>query len=213
MYNYSDGRGACNAVDQTENSALVSNLTKLRARRNGMALVIVLAFSAILLILGTVYLRTFSQTTHISGLHLDSIQSEFFAKGLQNIALFKIKRYPDFFLRSFRYHIYQQRVNAGEPDIPQPLVPFSNPSPFAKFTGVHAGRTDDILHNLNDTDDNAWGFTTPLEIATWSTSFNLRSSGDFKRAFIEIDVNVQMASRDLVSHYRMSVDASQTARP
>ncbi|EKD82414.1 MAG: hypothetical protein ACD_39C01313G0003 [uncultured bacterium] len=182
------------------------------ARRNGMALVIVLAFSSILLVLGVVYLRTFSQTTHISGLQLDQIQAEFFARGMQNIALFKIKRYPDFFLRAYRYHIYQNRVNAGDPDMLPPLVPFPNPTPFQKFTGVYGGRTNDLLHHLDPVEDGALQFTTPLQIATWSTSFNLRSADDFKRGFIEIDVYVQMEGRDLVSRYRMSLDASQTSR-
>lgn len=180
--------------------------------RNGMALVIVLAFSAILLVLGTVYLRTFSQTTHISGLQLDQIQSEFFARGIQNIALFKVKRYPDFFLRSYRYHIYQKRVAAGDTTVPPPLVPFPNPTPFQRFAGVFGSRTNDILHHLGSSDDNAWQFTAPLQIATWSTSFDLRSADDFRRSFIEINVHVQMAGRDVVNLYRTSLDASQTPR-
>jgi len=177
-----------------------------------MALVIVLAFSAILLMLGTVYLKTFSQTTHLSSLQIDHIQAEFFAKGIQNIALYKVKRFPDFFLRSYRHYIYQKRVNAGDPDVPAPLVPFPNPSPFQKFTGAYAGHTQDLLHHLPADDDSAWGFTEPLRVATWSTVFNLRSSFDFNRSFIEIDVNVQMQGRDSVSRYRMSLDASQTSR-
>ncbi|HAE37046.1 MAG TPA: hypothetical protein DCG57_00215 [Candidatus Riflebacteria bacterium] len=182
------------------------------SRRNGMALVIVLAFSTILLILGVVYLRTFSQSTHISGLQLDQIQAEFFARGMQNIATFKIKRYPDFFLRSYRYHVYQNRVNTGDSSVPPPLVPFTNPSPFQKFTGAYPGRTNDLLHHMHPTEDNTLGFTTPLKVATWSTTFNLRSAEDFNRAFIEIDVYVRMEGRDLVSQYRMSLDASQTRK-
>jgi len=183
------------------------------SRRNGMALVIVLAFSAILMVLGTAYLKTFRSTTHVSSLQIDQIQAEFFAKGMQNIALFKVKRFPDFFLRSFRHHIYRQRYEASDPEVEEPIQPFTNdPTPFQKFTGVYAGRTNDILHHLSDAEDTAWGFTSPVKIATWSTSFSLRSSEDFKRAFVEIDVNVQMEDRDNVAVYRMSIDASQTRK-
>ncbi|OGK07371.1 MAG: hypothetical protein A2W80_02185 [Candidatus Riflebacteria bacterium GWC2_50_8] len=182
------------------------------SRRNGMALVIVLAFSSILLVLGVVYLRTFSQSTHISGLQLDQIQAEFFARGMQNIATFKIKRFPDFFLRAYRYHVYQNRVNAGDTDVSPPSNPFPNPSPFQKFTGAYPGRTNDLLQHMHPTEDSTLGFSTPLKVATWSTSFNLRSAEDFNRAFIEIDVYVQMEGRDLVSQYRMSLDASQTRK-
>jgi len=182
------------------------------SRRNGMALVIVLAFSAILLVLGIVYLRTFSQTTHVTRLQIDHLQAEFFARGIQNIALFKIKRFPDFFLRSYRYHVYKKRRESGDTSVPEPIRPFESISPFEKFTGVYSGRTNDILHHLLPGDDSAWRFTEPLNIATWSTNFNLRSSEDFNRAFIEIDVHVQMTGRDNVGHYKMSLDASQTSK-
>ncbi|PKL49917.1 MAG: hypothetical protein CVV42_04465 [Candidatus Riflebacteria bacterium HGW-Riflebacteria-2] len=182
------------------------------ARRNGMALVIVLAFSSVLLVLGVVYLRSFSQTTQISRMQIDHLQAEFFARGIQNIALFKIKRFPDFFLRSYRYHIYKKRRDAGDPLVEPPIRPFEAPTPFEKFTGVHAGRPNDILHHLAAGDDADWQFTAPLNIATWSTSFNLRSSEDFNRAYIEIDVHVQMQGNDNVAHYRMSLDASQTSQ-
>ncbi len=177
------------------------------SRRNGMALVIVLAFSAILLVLGTVYLRTFSQTTHVSRIQIENIQAEFFARGLQNIALYKVKRFPDYFLRSYRYYAYKKRVDAGDPDVSPPIRSFENPSPFEMFSG----RDGDILQHLNSGDDTAWQFTAPLQIATWSTTFNLRSSEDFNRAFIEIDVYIRMEGRDNVGHYRMSLDASQTS--
>ena len=177
------------------------------SRRNGMALIIVLAFSAILLVLGTVYLRTFTQAAHVSKIQIDNIQAEFFARGIQNIALYKVKRFPDFYLRAYRYQAYNRRVGAGDPDVSQPIRPFEKPSPFERFTGA-AG---DILQNLNDGDDTAWQFTAPLRIATWSTTFNLRSSEDFNRAYIEIDVYVQMEGRDNVAQFRMSLDASQTS--
>lgn len=182
------------------------------ARRNGMALIIVLVFSSVLLVLGIVYLRSFSQTTQLSRMQIDHLQAEFFARGIQNIALFKIKRFPDFFLRSYRYHVYKQRRDAGDPLVEPPLRPFENPTPFERFTGVHAGRPNDVLHHLAAGDDAAWKFTAPLNIATWSTSFNLRSAEDFNRAYIEIDVHVQMQDNANVAHYRMSLDASQTSQ-
>jgi len=178
------------------------------ARRNGMALIIVLVFSSVLLVLGIVYLRSFSQTTQLSRMQIDHLQAEFFARGIQNIALFKIKRFPDFFLRSYRYHVYKKRRDAGDLTVEPPLRPFETPTPFERFTG----RPNDVLHHLAAGDDTAWQFTTPLNIATWSTSFNLRSSEDFNRAYIEIDVHVQMQGNANVSHYRLSLDASQTSQ-
>ncbi|NCB38187.1 MAG: hypothetical protein EOM80_05395 [Erysipelotrichia bacterium] len=180
--------------------------------RTGMALVLVLAISTVLLILGVSYLKTFSNSTQVGKLQLDQVQSEFFARGIQNIALFKIKRYPDFFLRSYRYHVYQARVNAGDDTVPAPIAAFPNPAPFAKFVGIYPGNTRDLLQHIPDADNTEWGFTEPLRIATYSTSFSLRSADDFKRGFIEITVYLQLDGRNLINKYQISIDASQTAR-
>jgi hypothetical protein len=183
-----------------------------QSARNGMAIVTVMAFSTILLILGITYLKTFSQSTITGKLQLEQVQSEFFAKGIQNIALFKIKRYPDFFLRSYRSRIYYKRLAAGEALEPALVDPEPNPSPFARFTGVFPGKTQDLLSDLSDAEDAALRFSEPVAIATYSTAFSLMSSDDFKRAFIEITVHTRLTGSDVVNTYRKSLDASQTAR-
>ncbi len=180
--------------------------------RSGMAIMVVLSIASILLLLGVAYLKSFSQSTVTGKLQLDQIQSEFFARGIQNIALFKIKRYPDFFLRSYRHMIYHKRIAAGDAGLGVPIIPAPDPSPFAKFTGVYAGNPRDILNHLPDATDQATGFSEPLKIATWSTQFSLLSADDFKRGFIEIVVNLQLEGKATVNTYRMSLDASQTAR-
>ncbi len=177
-----------------------------------MAIVIVLSFCTILLILGVSYLQSFSQSTVSSGLQLDHIQSEFFARGVQNIALFKIKRYPDFFLRAYRYQIHHNRILAGEALEPL-IVPMPDPSPLQRFVGRYPARPRDILNHITDAENAAIGFTTPLRIATYSTEFSLMSSDDFNRAFIEITVNLQLEGKNVVNSYRKSITASQTAVP
>ncbi len=177
-----------------------------------MAIMVVLSIASILLLLGVAYLKSFSQATVTGKLQLDQIQADFFAKGIQNIALFKIKRYPDFFLRAYRHMIYHKRVAAGDTTIEAPLAPAPNPSPFEKFTGIYTGHGQDILNNLPDGIDTATGFTEPLQVATWSTQFSLLSADDFNRGFIEIVVNLQLEGKNTVGTYRISLDASQTAR-
>lgn len=177
-----------------------------------MAIMVVLSIASILLLLGVTYLKSFSQSTFSGKLQLDQIQADFFAKGIQNIALFKIKRYPDFFLRAYRYKVYHDRIAAGDTSLGAPLAAAPVPPPFAKFTGVYPGHTRDLLNNIPDDIDNLTKFTEPLKIATYSTSFSLLSADDFNRGFIEITVNLQLDGKDLISTYRMSLDASQTAR-
>ncbi len=182
------------------------------SNRAGMAIMVVLSIASILLLLGVTYLKSFSQATVTSKLQLDQIQADFFARGIQNIALFKIKRYPDFFLRSYRHMVYHQRLNAGEVGLGAPIVPAPNPLPFFKFTGAYPGNQRDILNHIPNAADSLDKFTEPLRIATYSTQFSLLSADDFKRGFIEITVNLQLEGKKVVGTYRMSLDASQTAR-
>lgn len=185
------------------------NFTKHRA---GMAIMVVLSIASVLMVLGVTYLKSFSQSTVTGKLQLDQIQSEFFARGIQNIALFKIKRYPDFFLRAYRHKIYHERLAAGDATLDPPLVPAPVPPPFAKFTGLYPGHSRDLLNHIPDGTNNSTKFTEPLSIATYSTQFSLLSADDFKRGFIEITVNLQLVGKDVISSYKISLDASQTAR-
>lgn len=189
-----------------------NRISMLFSKRAGMAIMVVLSIASILLLLGITYLKSFSQSTATSKLQLDQIQADFFARGIQNIALFKVKRYPDFFLRAYRHMVYHRRLNAGETGLGAPIVPAPNPLPFVKFMGAYPGNTRDILNHIPDATDSQDKFTEPLKIATYSTQFSLLSADDFKRGFIEIIVNLQLEGKKVVGTYRMSLDASQTAR-
>ena len=88
------------------------------SNRRAMAILVVICLSTVILVLGTVYMKTYTDSAPVSKLQLDRVQADFFAKGIQNIALLKIKKYPDFFIRSYRQHIYQKRVlTEGLPDL------------------------------------------------------------------------------------------------
>ena len=179
-------------------------------QRSGMAIMIVLAFCSMILILGISYLKSFSNSTASSKLQLEQVQADFFAKGIQNIALLKVKKYPDFFLRSFRHKVYHERLAKGE-TLPPPIAPEPNPKPFDKFTGRYAGHSRDLLNHIPSSIDQTIKFTAPLKLATYSTQFSLLSANDFKRGFIEIKVDLQLQGKNLVRSYRVSVDASHTA--
>lgn len=189
-----------------------SNKYLVRKNTAGMAIMVVLSIASVLLLLGLTYLKSFSQSTVTGKLQLDQIQADFFARGIQNIALFKVKRYPDFFLRAYRYKIYQDRLAAGEVGLDPPIAPPVVPPPFSKFTGIYLGHERDILNNIPDATDNLTEFTKPIRVATYSTQFSLLSADDFKRGFIEITVNLQLEGKDIIGTYKMSLDASQTAR-
>lgn len=181
-------------------------------KKKGMALVVVLAISSIILMLGIMYIDTFRQGAHIAGMQLETVQAEFFAKGIQNIALLKIKRFPDFFIRAYRHSVYQDRSESGDPGVSAPLFAFSNPSPYEKFLGIYAGRDRDVLHNIPVSDDSSWRFTEPIALATYSTAINLRTSEDFTQGFIEVVVSVEVAGIGRVEAHRISVASKQVAQ-
>ena len=54
-------------------------------RKNGMAIVTVLCIAAIILALGSVYVKMFISSAPAAKLQYDRIQADFLAKGIQNI--------------------------------------------------------------------------------------------------------------------------------
>ena len=154
------------------------NMKSIKNKKSGMAIVIVLCFSAIILVLGTVYVKSYTATSPVSKLQLDRIQADFLAKGIQNIALFKIKKYPDFFVRSYRYYA----SNA-----PGSNVPYNN------FLGNSGG----ILQNQYTSD-----FIEPISVATYSTGIRLINSKDFQSEAMEIVVNVKLKDKGAVNTYK-----------
>ena len=146
-----------------------NKMKSIKRKKRGIAIVIVLCLAAVILMLGTIYIKSYTDTTPASSLQLDRIQADFFAKGIQNIALFKIKKYPDFFIRSYRY---KTSVASDGRDLS---------GPFNNFLGT----SNSILQNYNNKD-----FKEPLEIEDYSTSIVLINSKDFQSEAMEIVVRV-----------------------
>lgn len=150
-------------------------------KKNGMAIVTVLCVASIIMALGTIYVRHYSQTSPEAKLQYDRIQADFFAKGIQNIALYKIKKYPDFFIRSYRQYIYWKRTmsDASLPKLTAEQE--TNPMPFIAFmnNGVLAG-------------DYSNDFVEPLEHPVYTTDIALISSKDFQSESIKISVDLKL---------------------
>lgn len=175
------------------------------SNRRAMAILVVICLSTVILILGTVYMKTYTDSAPVSKLQLDRVQADFFAKGIQNIALLKIKKYPDFFIRSYRQHIYQKRVlTEGLPDLKPEQKTL--PTPFESFMEKNpmSGDYEGVLNNIDDND-----FVSPLEIATYSTDISILSSQDFTKDFLELSVHVQMKGKKTINTYKTSVAASK----
>lgn len=162
--------------------------------RHGMALVVVLAFSSVLLILGSAYLKTFRQGTTVSQKQLEQIQSEYFAQGIQRIAMLKFKRFSPHFYRAYRYQMAKER---GET-----LTNNYSPTPLEYFHGIGAN----VLQNSTDS-----AFKAPLNIESYSTRFTMVKINEFNRDVLQITVNVKLQGIPTEFTFRTSVDASRTA--
>jgi len=158
-----------------------------------MALVIVLAFSAVLLILGTTYLGTFKQGRGVTEKQIDQIQMEYFAQGIQRIALMKFKKYSPHFYRAYKY---QMAKNRGET-----LTNNYSPTPMAKFHG----EGNNVLQHSDVAD-----FQSPLTIASYSTVYTMNKCDEFNKDIIQIMVYVQLKTGGPISSYKASFDASRT---
>jgi hypothetical protein len=176
-----------------------------RNNKNGMAIVIVLCIASVVLVLGTVYVKHYSQTAPEAKLQYDRIQADFLAKGIQNIAVFKIKKYPDFFIRSYRQYIYWQRTKT-ESDLPKLDAEQSAlPMPYEYFLGKGSGLKEGIL--MGDfTDD----FIEPLGKPIYTTDISLISSKDFQTESIEISVDLQLNANRPVNNYKTVISGELT---
>ncbi|MDD3001676.1 MAG: hypothetical protein PHF29_07970 [Candidatus Riflebacteria bacterium] len=175
------------------------------SKRRAMAILVVICLSTVILMLGMVYMKTYTDSAPASKLQLDRVQADFLAKGIQNIALLKIKKYPDFFIRSYRQHIYQKRVlTEGLPDLKPEQKTL--PTPFELFMGRNpmSGDYDGVLNNLDDND-----FFSPVEVASYSTDIAILSSQDFTKDFFEVTVHVQLKGKKAINTYKTSVAASK----
>lgn len=83
--------------------------------RRGMAIVVVLVFCVALLILGSFYIRRFSQSAPINTRLLERVQADFWGSGVLQMALLKFKQLPSEF-----YFAYSAVVVAGRAIAPNP---------------------------------------------------------------------------------------------
>ncbi len=176
-------------------------------KKSGMAIFIVLSISIILAVVGAAYLNSFRDLSSEQNFTLDRIQAEYFARGIQNIVLYKINQYPDYFIRAYRLQKYKERLDAGE--VTQPLLKtYPDPPPFTRFLtdGVLYGEGG-ILINWNDAN-----FKSPLRnIASYSTDIRITSAQDFGKNYIEITVYVNsiVGKRNITTPYTVSLEATQ----
>ena len=155
--------------------------------------------------LGTIYVKHYSQTAPEAKLQYDRIQADFLAKGIQNIALFKIKKYPDFFIRSYRQYVYWKRTQteSGLPklDAEQATLPM----PYEYFLGNGSGLKEGILMGDYTTD-----FIEPLKNPIYATDISLISSKDFQTESIQISVDLQLDENRPVNNYKTVVSGELT---
>lgn len=164
--------------------------------RSGMALVVVLAFSAVFLILASSYLRTFTHGKAISTKQLSQIQMEFFAQGIQRIAIFKFRKFSSQFYRAYRY----QLAKDGVP--PVTLTYNYSPTPMEKYHGIGAN----VLQSSGDLD-----FMRPLDYESYSTRYSMSKIAEFNRDVLEVTVTVKPRGEIQNYVFRASFDASRTA--
>ncbi len=162
-----------------------------RRSSRGMALVIVLAIATALLVMGSSYLRTFSQSRPVNVKILEKVQADLLATGLQRIALLKFKRFPEDF-----YHACFFQFAWDNPTKRPTLFSYS-PLPLEVFQG------DPILRN------GIAGLLSPLSVATYSTTYRLLSHKAYTRDSVEIVINLQMTNRTPVQSYALKVDAER----
>jgi hypothetical protein len=152
--------------------------------RDGMAIVIVLVFALALLVLGSAYLRSLSQSQPVNPMLLERLQADFFAQGVAQIALFKFKRYPADFYHAFLF----DRAGLGN-------------GPLQDF---HGGANTP----LQDYRPGGTPIGFPVPIATYSTNFLMTSYRGYNRDALLVNVTVRL--NQMTQSYQFTVDASRT---
>ncbi|MGM0600079.1 MAG: hypothetical protein ACQETH_09725 [Candidatus Rifleibacteriota bacterium] len=159
--------------------------------RRGIALILVLSLSLFMLILGMSYMRNVSQVSTSNPKRLKQIQADFFARGIQRLAVLKFKALPADFYHAYRYKIADEK-KPRDPDLP-----VFDPSPYAVFLG-------DKGSILQDRD----GIADPVPIEGYNTRYIVNSSSKFDHDMIDIVVNVQM--EDYSQNFTVTYDASRS---
>lgn len=156
-----------------------------------MAIVIVLSLSTFLLVLGLSYIKSISQVSKTNPHRLVQVQSDFFAQGIQKLALLKFKALPADFYHAYRYKVEDEKKPRN------PALPKLSPAPFEDFVG--ADKT--ILQGMPEMYD-------PLPIIDYKTSYLVNSSKKFDRDMIEIRVSVDF--KGFSQNYTATIDASRS---
>lgn len=158
-----------------------------------MAIVIVLIFTISLLMLGGTYLGSFKQTKVINLKSIDQIQADYVAQGLMKIATLKFKRFPADFYHAYMHEMARLRGATGAP-----FVSYT-PSPLTVFHTQNSPTC--ILQNQA-------GLCSPVQVATYSTSYQLVSTKAYTNDALAVSVTVQVGN--LVSAYQSNLVASRT---
>lgn len=166
----------------------LSNKRNIKPKK-GMAIVIVLCFSALLLAYGTLHMGQYKDSTPVSKLQLDRIQADFFAKGIQNLVLFKIKKVPGFFLKSYRQYMWGKRKDITDDKM--------------KLTEEQKSKAPFDGYFMRDKIFGAGGKTywSPLKLDYYEVGLKLLNSEDFHNETIEITVDIRFAGRTAINKY------------
>ena len=167
-------------------------LSWISLQRKGMALVIVLTFSMVLMVLGSSYISSFSSYKHNNPKHLSKIQADFFAQGISKLALLKFKKFPADFYHAFLYDI-ASKIN---PTVVPKLV---SPTPLEVF---HREKSNALLQ-----DDAA--MKTGIPIAYYDTTYSLTATKNYSCDAILISITVQMKDEN-PQVYETLVEASRS---
>ncbi|MBU1108025.1 MAG: hypothetical protein KKB51_15235 [Candidatus Riflebacteria bacterium] len=166
-------------------------------KRKGMAIIIVLSLSMFLLILGLSYLKSVSHVSRTNPHRLSQIQSDFFAQGIQKLAILKFKAVPADFYHAYRYKVADEKVPRS------PTLPKLSPSPFADFLG----NNNTILQNEPDPPE-VIALAAPAPVLSYTTEYLVTSSKKFDHDMLEVKVNV--ALEDFSQSYTVTFDASRS---
>lgn len=160
-------------------------------KRKGMAIVIVLSLSLFMLILGVSYLKNISHVSQSNPHRLTQVQSDFFAQGIQKLAVLKFKAVPADFYHAYRYKVEDEKIPRN------PLLPKLLPSPFADFLG----NDGTILQGMSDMAD-------PVPVKDYKTEYSVNSSKKFDHDMVEIRVKVDFEG--FSQSYTANFDASRS---
>lgn len=164
----------------------------MKPDRRGMALVMVLAFTMTLLILGSTYMRNFSNVKRTNPIILEQVQSDFLAQGLSRIAILKFKKFPSEFYHAYTYNVARTATYPA-------LVPPS-PAPLDCFQEI--GDAPTVLQNQISI---ASPSSFPLN--NYSTSFRLITSNQYNKDGVEITFTIVTPTQ--TRRYIFTVDATR----